>query len=40
VLVRNRTSAVIKPRPSLTSLFADERLPPWLIELQAASGDS
>ena len=40
VLVRNRTSAVIRPRPSVTSLFIDERLPPWLVELKAASGDS
>jgi diaminopimelate decarboxylase len=40
VLVRNRSSAVIKPRLPLSSLYADERLPPWLVELKAASGDS
>jgi diaminopimelate decarboxylase len=39
VLVRNRTSAVIKPRPSLSSLYAEERLPPWLVELREAAGN-
>ncbi len=37
VLVRDDQFAVIKPRPAVTDLFADEALPPWLA-VPASSG--
>jgi diaminopimelate decarboxylase len=40
VLVRQRSFSVIKPRSAPDSLFADERLPPWLVALKAAAGGS